>query len=92
MAQALARGDCPTALSYQEIIRITEAFLDGARKHDVVWEWVTAADLFRATLMLAWLNTQIPNEPRGVDALRRMLRAGWASRGSAISPPPVDGG
>lgn len=79
MAQALARGECPTAVSYEEIIRITEAFLDSARKHDVAREWVTGEDLFRATLMLAWLNTQIPSEPGGVDALRRMLRTGWSA-------------
>lgn len=79
MAQALARGNCPTAVSYQEIIQITDEFLSDARSAGAVWEWVTGTDLFRATLMLAWLNTQIPDAPRSVDALRRMLRCGWST-------------
>lgn len=92
MAQALARGECPTAISYQEIVRITETFLETARKHDVVQEWVTAPDLFRASLMLAWLNTQVPDEPGGVNTLRRMLRTGWSTPELADPAAPARDG
>lgn len=79
IAQTLERGECPTAITCQEIVRITEEFVATARQHDSVQAWVTGRDLFHATLMLAWLNSQSSDQPGGIDAIRKMLRTGWAT-------------
>lgn len=87
MAQAVARGECPTTVSYQELIGITDEFLADAQEHGTARDWVSGQDLFRATLMLAWLNTQIPESATDLESLRRMIRSGWSGQRSTADGP-----
>lgn len=61
VAQAMDRGECnPLAVGCQEMLGITEEFLEAAKRHGAVRESVTAQGLFDAALALAWLGTYCP--------------------------------
>lgn len=81
IAQALDHGECsPLAISCQDMVDLTDEFLDAARQHGTARASVTGRDLFHAALTLAWLGSRCPDEPgepARLDGLRAMLRYGY---------------
>lgn len=80
VAQALAGEDyTPLAITCHEIIEVTDGFLADARRVGTVRDGVTGRDLFESALMVAWLDTQVPERASGLDGVRGLLRRGYRS-------------
>ena len=78
IAQALERGDkSPLAITCQEIIAITDEFLADAQRRGSVRSEVTGQALFETVLMVAWLGSQLPDQDRGPERVRGILRHGY---------------
>jgi AcrR family transcriptional regulator len=81
VAQALDYGDdSPLAITCQEIIEITEEFLADAQRDGTVRAEVTGQALFHATLMLAWLGSQLPADQLTLGDVHEILRHGYRTR------------
>lgn len=81
VAQALDHGDdSPLAITCQEIIEITDEFLAGAQRAGSVRTGVTGQGLFHATLMLAWLGSQLPADQRALGDVHEIFRHGYRTR------------
>lgn len=67
----------PLAITCQEIIALTEDYLAVAKTFGSVRADVSGQTLFEATLMIAWLNSQIPDQSRSLENVRELLRRGY---------------
>lgn len=78
LAKALDKGtDTPLAITCQEIIEVTDAFLNDAQELNTARADITAQDLFEATLMIAWLSARVPDQKNGLEAIRNLCRYGY---------------
>ena len=78
LAKALDKGtDTPLAITCQEIIEVTDAFLNDAQELNTARADITAQDLFEATLMIAWLSARVPDQGNGLNAVRNLCRYGY---------------
>ena len=78
IAHALDCGDdSPLTITCQEIIALTDEFLTDTRAHGEVRAGVSGQALFEATLMLAWLGSQVTEDSHGLAGARDILRHGY---------------
>jgi AcrR family transcriptional regulator len=88
---ALSEESSPLALTCQGFITTTEHFLRAAQRDGGAQPWVRGRDLFLSALATGWARGAALADASSADALRAMLRSGWATprrRGEPEAPDP----
>jgi AcrR family transcriptional regulator len=80
---ALSEEGSPLALTCQGFITATEHFLRAAQRHGGAQPRVRARDLFLSALATGWASGAAMADASSAQALRAMLRSGWATRAPA---------
>jgi AcrR family transcriptional regulator len=80
---ALSEEGSPLALTCQGFITATEHFLGAAQRHGGAQPRVRARDLFLSALATGWASGAAMADASSAQALRAMLRSGWATRATA---------
>jgi AcrR family transcriptional regulator len=83
---ALTEERSPLALTCQGFITDTEQFLRAAKRDGGVRPSVRARELFLAALATGWASGAAMADASSAQALRAMLRAGWATPESGETP------
>ncbi len=82
LRDALAEDGSPLALTCQGFITTTDEFLRAAQHDGGAQPWVRGRDLFLSALATGWVSGAAMADNSSAQALRAMLRSGWATRGS----------
>jgi AcrR family transcriptional regulator len=77
---ALSEESSPLALTCQGFITTTEHFLRAAQQEGGAHPWVRGRDLFLGALAAGWVTGAALADASSAQALRAMLRSGWATR------------
>ena len=83
---ALSEEGSPLALTCQGFITTTEHFLHAAQQDGGAQPWVRGRDLFLSALATGWASGAALADASSGQALRGMLRSGWAATGSGKAP------
>jgi AcrR family transcriptional regulator len=83
---ALSEEGSPLALTCQGFITTTEQFLRAAQADGGAAPWVRGRDLFLSALATGWASGAAMADASSAQALRALLRSGWATRGSGETP------
>ncbi len=83
---ALSEERSPLALTCQGFITDTEQFLRAAKRDGGVRASVRARELFLAALATGWASGAAMADASSAEALRAMMRAGWATTESGKTP------
>ena len=84
---ALSEEASPLALTCQGFVTTTEHFLSAAQRDGGAQPWVRGRDLFLGALAAGWASGAAMADASSAEALRAMLRSGWAT--SAGGEPPT---
>lgn len=76
---ALSEGSSPLAITCQGFITTTEEFLGAAQREGTARSWVRGQDLFLAALATAWVRGAAMADEASAQAVREMIRSGWAT-------------
>ena len=76
---ALSEEGSPLALTCQGFITDTEHFLQAAQRDGGAQPWVRGRDLFLSALAAGWASGAALADASSAEALRAMLRSGWAT-------------
>ncbi|RYG63758.1 hypothetical protein EON77_20570 [bacterium] len=79
---ALSEEGSPLALTCQGFITTTDEFLRPAQRDGGAHPWVRGRELFLAALATGWASGAAMADASSARALRRMMRAGWATTAS----------
>lgn len=82
LRDALSEDGSPLALTCQGFITTTEEFLRAAQHDGGAQPWVRGRDLFLSALATGWVSGAAMADDSSAQALRAMVRSGWATRGS----------
>jgi AcrR family transcriptional regulator len=83
---ALSEEHSPLALTCQGFITTTEHFLRAAQRDGGAQPWVRGRDLFLSALAAGWASGAAIADASSAEALRTMLRSGWATPGRGQMP------
>jgi AcrR family transcriptional regulator len=83
---ALSEEGSPLALTCQGFITTTEHFLHAAQRDGGAQPWVRGRDLFLSALAAGWASGAAMADASSAQALRDMLRSGWAAQPSGTTP------
>ena len=76
---ALSQESSPLAITCQGFIETTEEFLGAAQREGAARSWVRGRDLFLAALAAAWVRGAAMADEASAQAVREMIRSGWAT-------------
>ena len=76
---ALSEEGSPLALTCQWYIEATDHFLRAAQHDGGAQPWVRGRDLFLSALATGWARGAALADASSAEALRAMMRAGWAT-------------
>ncbi|GGG68870.1 TetR family transcriptional regulator [Kocuria dechangensis] len=76
---ALSQESSPLAITCQGFITTTDEFLAAAQRAGSARPWVRGRDLFLAALATAWVRGAAMSDEASAQALRDMVRSGWAT-------------
>ena len=76
---ALSQESSPLAITCQGFIATTEEFLGAAQREGTARSWVRGRDLFLAALATAWVRGAAMADEASAQAVREMIRSGWAT-------------
>jgi len=82
---ALSEESSPLAFTCHTVIAATEELLTAAQREGCARPWVRARDLFLSVLATAWVGDAALADEASGQAIRDILRAGWA-----VSPTERD--
>jgi hypothetical protein len=83
---ALSEEGSPLALTCQWFVEVTDDFLRAAQRDGGAQAWVRGRDLFLSALATGWVRGAALADASSADALRAMLRSGWATPASGEAP------
>ena len=83
---ALSEANSPLALTCQGFITTTERFLSAAQQDGGAQPWVRGRDLFLSALATGWVSGAALADASSAEALRDMMRLGWATPESRKTP------
>lgn len=83
---ALSEEGSPLALTCQGFITTTEHFLRAAQREGGAQPWVRGRDLFLSALAMGWVSGAAMADASSAQALRAMMRSGWATPGTDKTP------
>lgn len=78
---ALSEDTSPLAIACEGFITTTDRFLVAAQRSGGAHQWIRARDLFLSVLATAWARSAVLADETSVDALRTIVRSGWATLG-----------
>jgi hypothetical protein len=78
---ALSEDTSPLAIACEGFITVTDRFLVAAQRAGGAHEWIRARDLFLSVLATAWARSAVLADETSDDALRTIVRSGWATGG-----------
>lgn len=76
---ALSHESSPLAITCQGFITTTDEFLGAAQREGAARPWVRGRDLFLAALATAWVRGAAMADESSAQAVREMIRSGWAT-------------
>ncbi|MEX5299884.1 helix-turn-helix domain-containing protein [Kocuria sp. CPCC 205292] len=76
---ALSQESSPLAITCQGFITTTDEFLGAAQREGAARPWVRGRDLFLAALATAWVRGAAMADEASAQAVREMIRSGWAT-------------
>lgn len=82
LRDALSEDGSPLSLTCQGFITTTEEFLRAAQHDGGAQPWVRGRDLFLSALATGWVSGAAMADDSSAQALRAMVRCGWATHGS----------
>lgn len=83
---ALSQESSPLAITCQGFIATTEEFLGAAQREGTARSWVRGRDLFLAALATAWVRGAAMADEASAQAVREMVRSGWATSRPGDTP------
>ena len=83
---ALSVEGSPLALTCQGFITATEHFLRAAQHEGGAQPWVRGRDLFLSALATGWVSGAAMADESSAQALRAVMRSGWATHVSDKAP------
>jgi len=84
---ALSQDTSPLAITCEDLVSITGAFLEQAQADGRAHEWVGARELFLGVLATVWVDAAVLAKEGSNQALRSMLRTGWEKLRTAEHSP-----
>lgn len=78
---ALSEATSPLAIACEGFITATDGFLVAAQRSGGAHQWIRARDLFLSVLATAWARSAVLADGTSTDALRAIVRSGWATAG-----------
>lgn len=88
---ALSEDTSPLAIACEGFITTTDTFLVAAQRAGGAHQWIRARDLFLSVLATAWARSAVLADETSTDALRAIVRSGWATAGAGGSDPAAPG-
>jgi AcrR family transcriptional regulator len=85
---ALSEESSPLAITCQGFITTTDEFLAAAQREGTARPWVRGRDLFLAALATAWVRGAAMSDEASAQAMRDMVRSGWATPQAGDAPAP----
>jgi AcrR family transcriptional regulator len=85
LGAALSEETSPLAIACEGFITTTDQFLVAAQRAGGAHQWIRARDLFLSVLATAWARSAVMADETSADALRTIVRSGWATAGDAGS-------
>ncbi|MCM3689420.1 TetR/AcrR family transcriptional regulator [Kocuria rosea] len=83
---ALSEESSPLAITCQGFITTTDEFLAAAQREGTARPWVRGRDLFLAALATAWVRGAAMSDEASAQAMRDMVRSGWATPQAGDAP------
>lgn len=83
---ALSEEGSPLALTCKGFITTTDHFLHAAQRAGGAQPWVRGRDLFLSALAAGWASGAAMADASSAQALRDMLRSGWATAETRTAP------
>ena len=77
---AWSRANSPLTLTCQNVIDTTDRILRAAQADGAARPGLTGRDIFLGSLAVAWAGGESASDASTRDALRVMLKRGWATR------------
>jgi AcrR family transcriptional regulator len=87
---ALHEESSPLALTCEGFVTTTDEFLAAARRDGAAQPWTRGRDLFLATLAIAWAGGAALADESSAQALRAIMRSGWATFSGEQGQPDRD--